>query len=68
MRSLLDHLTSDRSCPEWSTHKHIKRIIAVENISYAEVVQIKHSGYTNKAHTFVDISNFNNNSYNSTSV
>jgi len=55
----LDHIASDRSCPEWSTQREIKKIMAVENKSYAEAAQIKRSGTVYKSKTYADVSNQN---------
>jgi len=37
----LPHLSTDRSCQEWSTQKSIKKIMATENISYKDAIAFK---------------------------
>lgn len=53
----LNHIASDRSCSEWSKQKEIKRIMAVENKSFAEASQIKRSSTVYKGHTYAEASN-----------
>jgi hypothetical protein len=53
----LNHIASDRSCAEWSIQKDIKRIMVVENRSFAEAAQIKRLGTVHKGHTFADVVN-----------
>ncbi|KAL4085057.1 hypothetical protein QTP88_027895 [Uroleucon formosanum] len=55
----LDHIASDRSCSEWSAQWEIKKIMAVENKSYAEAAQIKRSGTVYKSQSYTDVSNQN---------
>lgn len=37
----LPHLATDRSCREWSFQSEIKKIMATENISYREALDLK---------------------------
>ncbi|KAL4134813.1 hypothetical protein QTP88_006522 [Uroleucon formosanum] len=55
----LDHIASDRNCSEWSTQPEIKKVMAVENKSYAEAAQIKRSGIVYKSQSYADVSNQN---------
>jgi hypothetical protein len=55
----LDHIASNRSCSEWSTQREIKKIMAVDNKSYAEAAQIKRSGLVYKSKSYADVSNQN---------
>ncbi|XP_050547324.1 uncharacterized protein LOC126909007 [Daktulosphaira vitifoliae] len=46
------HEATDRSCPEWSRQKEIKKIMAVENISYNDAIFIFKNNIVNKSKTF----------------
>lgn len=59
----LNHVSSDRTCSEWSTQKEIKRIMAVENKSFAEAAQIKRSATVYKGQSYADVSNHQKGSF-----
>lgn len=46
------HTANDRSCRKLLLQTDIKKIMAYENVSYKEVVQIKHSKAVNTAFSF----------------
>ncbi|XP_050541519.1 uncharacterized protein LOC126905642 [Daktulosphaira vitifoliae] len=53
----LNHLSTDRSCVEWTIQKDIKKIMAVNNISYSEAAAIKRSGVVNSAFSYAQVTN-----------
>lgn len=53
----LPHLSTDRSCREWSLQKDIKKIMATENISYKDAAAIKKNKHYTSAFKYSDIVN-----------
>jgi hypothetical protein len=49
------HISSDRNCPEWIKQKKIKKIMAVENLTFPEAVQFNNNNFVSKAHTFSQV-------------
>jgi len=53
----LPHVATDRSCPEWSAQKDIKKIMATENISYKDALDFKKNKCYTSAFKYSDIAN-----------
>lgn len=49
------HISSDRNCSEWIKQKKIKKIMAVENLSYPEAVQFNNNNLVSRYHTFSQV-------------
>ncbi|XP_050547326.1 uncharacterized protein LOC126909010 [Daktulosphaira vitifoliae] len=62
------HEATDRACPEWSRQKEIKKIMAVENISYNDATFILKNNIVNKTKTYSDSLSNNVNTINNSSA
>jgi len=51
----LGHKATDRSCSQWIYQKDIKKIMAFNNVSYADAVILKKKNIVNAAHNFSEI-------------
>lgn len=51
----LPHLATDRSCQEWIRQREIKRIMATENLSYYDALNLKNKNYCSSAFKFSEI-------------
>jgi len=49
------HRSTDRSCPEWNKQRSIKKIMAMENVSYADAADILKNNFVSKANSFSQI-------------
>jgi len=49
------HISSDRNCPEWIKQKKIKKIMAVENLTFPEAVKFNNNNLVSKPHTFSQV-------------
>lgn len=53
----LPHVATDRRCQEWSVQKEIKKIMAIENISYQDAVIFKKNNCYSSAFKYSDVTN-----------
>lgn len=50
-----DHLSTNWNCPEWTKQKDIKKVMAVENISYSDVVGKINNNFISDAFSYAKV-------------
>lgn len=53
----LPHLATDRSCKEWDFQRDVKKIMATENVSFKEAINLKKQNQVTSAFTYSNIVN-----------
>lgn len=51
-----DHPSTNRNCPEWTKQKDIKKVMAVENISYSDAIRKINNNFVSKAFSYAHVS------------